>query len=504
VLHILRRGSRAVLWVVIIGVGGVFVLYLGFQGSFAPGPGEGAVVRAGHIRFDGRDFERVRQGMEQRYREALGDQFDAEAARGFLVESAGSVLLRSALLAWQGEHMGLTASDAEIRAYLKDNGLTDAQGRLDRERITDYAEREFGSVRHFQERLRADLLAEKTARLIWESAAVSDAEARDAIRYQLEEVKLALVKLDGRRPASDGVVPEEATQALLQKDPERVRKAYEARRREFDQPEQARVRHILARFEVGDEAAKQAARERIDAIRARLAQGEDFASVAKEASEDPATRENGGDLGLVSRGGIVAPLEEAAFTQAPGALGEVIESPQGFHLLRVDERRAARVVPFEEAQAQVAAELARQDAAVAAARARAEKLSQAVAGGQDLVDAAREQGAPILRPDALRRNPSGYVPQLGASPELVAAAFTLDEQRRSDPTIHSVDENVFVLIQLLERRAPTDAEIEQALEATRERILEQRRAAAEQAWLERLRAELSERDELVYDLAAFR
>jgi peptidyl-prolyl cis-trans isomerase D len=503
-LHILRRGSRVVLWIVIVGVGGVFVLYLGFQGSFAPGPGDGPVVRAGHISFDGRDFERVRQGMEQRYREALGDQFDAEAARGFLVESAGSVLLRSALLAWQGEHMGLTASDAEIRAYLKDNGLVDAQGLLDRERITDYAEREFGSVRHFQERLRADLLAEKTARLIWESAAVSEAEARDAVRYQLEEVKLALVKLDGRRPAPDLVVPEEATQALLQKDPERVRKSYEARRREFDQPEQARVRHILARFEAGDEAAKQAARQRIDAIRARLAEGEDFATVAKEASEDPVTRENGGDLGLVSRGGIVPPLEDAAFAQAPGALGEVIESPQGFHLLRVEERRAARVVPFEEAQAQVAAELARQDAAVAAARVRAEKLSQAVAGGQDLVDAARDQGAPILRPDALRRNPSGYVPQLGASPELVAAAFTLDEQRRSDPTIHSVDENVFVLIQLLERKTPSDAEIEQALGATRERILEQRRAAAEQAWLERLRAELSERDELVYDLAAFR
>ena len=144
------------------------------------------------------------------------------------------MLLRSALLAWQGDQMGLTASDAEIRDYLRDSGLADGDGQLDRERITQYAESEFGTVRHFQERLRADLLAEKTARLIWESAAVSDAEARDAVRYQLEEVKIAAVKLDGRStPRGPRVVPDEAGQALLAKDPERVRKSYEERKSEL-------------------------------------------------------------------------------------------------------------------------------------------------------------------------------------------------------------------------------------------------------------------------------
>jgi peptidyl-prolyl cis-trans isomerase D len=504
VLHVLRRGSRAVLWVVIIGVGAVFVLYLGFQGGFSPAPGSGPVVRAGEFSFDGRDLERIRQGMEQRYREALGEQFDPEAARGFLVESAGSMLLRSALLAWQGDQMGLTASDAEIRDYLRDNGLVDASGQLDRERITQYAESEFGSLRRFQERLRLDLLAEKTARLIWESAAVSDAEARDAVRYQLEEVKLAAVKLDGRTVPADLALPEEAPQALLAADPERVRKSYESRKAEFDRPEQVHLRHILARFELDDDASKQAARERIDAIRKRIEGGEDFAAVARESSEDPATKESGGDLDFVSRGGVVKPLEDAAFSQEPAALGDVIESPQGFHLLRVEERRPARVVPFEEAQAQVARDLARQDAAAALARAKAEQLSQAVREGQALVDVARKQGLEIVRPEPLRRRPDGYVPQIGAAPELVAAAFAVSEEKPSDPTIHTADENVFVLIQVLERKTPTDGEIEEALGPTRERILEQRRAAAEQAWLERLRDELDGRRELVYDLAAFR
>ena len=79
-LHILRRGSSAVLWVVIIGVGGVFVLYLGFQGGFSPAAGSGPWSGPVSFSFDGRDLERVRQGMEARYREALGEQFDPEAA----------------------------------------------------------------------------------------------------------------------------------------------------------------------------------------------------------------------------------------------------------------------------------------------------------------------------------------------------------------------------------------------------------------------------------------
>jgi peptidyl-prolyl cis-trans isomerase D len=503
VLRILRRGSRVVLWVVIIGVGAVFVLYLGFQGGFSPAPGSGPVVQVGNVSFEGRDLERVRLGMEARYREALGDQFDAERARSMLVESAGSALLRSGLLAWLGQQMGLTVSDAEVREYLRGAGLVDASGKLDREAITNYAEREFGSVRRFQERLRGDLLAEKTSRLLRDSATVSDAELRDALRYQLEEVKIAAVKFDGGTLTEGLEVPEEAGRALLEKDPERVRTSYEARRSEFDRPEQARTRHILVRFAPDDEAAKQDARKRIDTLRERIAAGADFADVATEASEDDATRAQGGELGWIVRGGVVKPLEDAAFSQAPGALGEVIETPQGFHLVRVEERQPARVVSFEEAQTQVAQDLARVDAAVAAARVRAEEVSRAVVEGRSLVDVAREKGLPILRPDAIRRRPDGYVPQIGVAHEVVTAAFTLSPEKPSDPTLHPAGENVFVLIELLEKKTPSEEELAQSLASLRERVLEQRRAELEGLWLSDLRKRLAEEGRLVYDLAAF-
>ncbi|MEN8161962.1 MAG: peptidylprolyl isomerase, partial [Myxococcota bacterium] len=417
--------------------------------------------------------------------------------------SAGNTLLRSGLLAWQGDQMGLTVSDAEVRTFLRSSGFADGSGQLDRDGITAYAEREFGSVRRFQERLRSDLLAEKTAQLIRSSAAVSDGEVRDAIRYQLEEVKIAAVRFDGRTPGEELELPEEAATALLEADPERVRKRYEQRKAEFDRPERARVRHILAAFEPGDEASREEAQKRLAGLREQIAGGADFADVAMEASDDAATKARGGELGWLTRGSVLPEIETAAFSQPPGELGETVESEQGFHLIWVEEREAARVMPFEEAQQQVARDLARADAGVAAARARAEEVSKAVAAGESLVDVARERGLSIIRPDPLRRRPDGYVQQIGVAPDVLTAAFTLDPEAPSDPTLHEAGDDVFVLIQLLERKTPTEAEVAENLPARREAIVAQRRAELEAHWLAELRERLGERRELTYDFAAF-
>jgi peptidyl-prolyl cis-trans isomerase D len=502
-LKVLRRGSRPLLWFVIIGVGAVFVLYLGFQGGFAPAPGSGPVVRVGSYSFEGRDLERVRFNIETRYREALGDQFDATQARSFLIESAGNTLLRSGLLAWQGEQMGLAVSDAEVRAFLRNSGFADESGQLDRDGITAYAERNFGSLRRFQERLRSDLLAEKTAALIRGSASVSDGEVRDAIRYQLEEVKIAAVRFDGRTLDEALEVPEEAATALLDSDPERVLKRYEQRQAEFNRPERARVRHILIAFDSEDETSREEAEQRLAGLQERITGGEDFAEVAMEASDDAATKASGGEIGWLTRGSVVPAIDAAAFSQPPGELGEPVESDQGLHLIRVEEREAASVVPFEEAQRQVARDLAKADAGVAAARAQAESVAEAVAAGENLVEVARERGLSIIRPDPLRRRPDGYVQQIGVAPEVLTAAFTLDPEKPSDPTVHAAGDDVFVLIQLLERDTPTEADVAQNLAARREAILTQRRTELETLWLAELRERLGEANELTYDLAAF-
>ena len=123
---------------------------------------------------------------------------------------------------------------------------------------------------------------------------------------------------------------------------------YKANPEIFVQPEQVRARHILIRTEAeADAAAKAEARGRIDEIRRKAVEGEDFAALAKTHSQDPGSKENGGDLGFFARGQMVKPFEETAFALKENEISQVVESPFGFHIIQVTGRKPAETVAYE-------------------------------------------------------------------------------------------------------------------------------------------------------------
>ncbi len=81
------------------------------------------------------------------------------------------------------------------------------------------------------------------------------------------------------------------------------------------------------------------ARAQIESVLQRARAGEDFAALARQFSSDPGSKDNGGDLGWFPRGMMVKPFEEAAFALKPGEISNVVESPFGFHLIKLEERR---------------------------------------------------------------------------------------------------------------------------------------------------------------------
>jgi peptidyl-prolyl cis-trans isomerase D len=358
-------------------------------------------------------------------------------------------------------------------------------------------------VRRFQEALRDELLVQKISRLLSESVAVSETEARESLRHPRRNVRIAFVRFDGSKPPEDLEVSDARLEAFLATDAERVRVAYDERSEEYDRPEQVRARHILVRLPEDAEAdAVATAQERMDAIEKRIRDGADLADVALEVSEDPGSKEQGGDLGFFPRGRMVPPFEEAAFSLEPGAISEVIRTTHGLHLIRVEERRAAMVVPFEEVRDEIARDLVRRDEAVQVARERAEELASAVREGRSLLEAARQSKLSIERTEPIRHRPDGHVPGLGAAPELVTAAFTLTEEHPSSSEIFEVQGDKFVLIQLLERTEPLAEEIEPLVDEERQRLLVERRAQLEQAWLADRRDALAARGKLFYSLKA--
>ena len=104
----------------------------------------------------------------------------------------------------------------------------------------------------------------------------------------------------------------------------------------YRKPERRRARHIL--FTVAEDADEAEARQKAQAALDRIRGGEDFATVAKELSEDPGSAEQGGDLGFFERGIMDEAFEQIAYGLAVGEVSEPVRSQFGFHLIDIVRR----------------------------------------------------------------------------------------------------------------------------------------------------------------------
>lgn len=127
-----------------------------------------------------------------------------------------------------------------------------------------------------------------------------------------------------------------------------AQKFYNEHPEEFQRPEQVHARHILFKASPdADAATKKAAAEKAAKARERALKGEDFAKLAEELSEGPSAKK-GGDLGFFGRKQMVTPFADAAFALEPGQISQVVETRFGYHVIKVEEKRAASKQPFAE------------------------------------------------------------------------------------------------------------------------------------------------------------
>jgi peptidyl-prolyl cis-trans isomerase C len=117
---------------------------------------------------------------------------------------------------------------------------------------------------------------------------------------------------------------------------------------QFQQPETVHARHILITTAAGDtEKIKAEKKAKAEDLRKQLVGGTDFAALAAKSSDCP-SKQNGGDLGTFSRGQMVKPFEDAAFSQEKNAIGPVVQTEFGFHIIQVLERTTAKVMKLDE------------------------------------------------------------------------------------------------------------------------------------------------------------
>ena len=147
---------------------------------------------------------------------------------------------------------------------------------------------------------------------------------------------------------------ENQSKSVAQPTEEDIKKFYDENKERFDVPESVTASHILIATEAtDDDAAKATKKAKADELRKKLADGADFAAIAAENSDCP-SKTRGGDLGSFTKGQMVKPFEDAAFSQKVGEVGPVVETQFGYHIIQVTKHEEARTLPLDEVKERLA------------------------------------------------------------------------------------------------------------------------------------------------------
>jgi peptidyl-prolyl cis-trans isomerase C len=187
----------------------------------------------------------------------------------------------------------------------------------------------------------------------------------DAFERQLKAVGMTVADL--RAKATQEAVAKTALKRLLNINisDDDAKEYYNSHAADFEQPELAHARHIL--LMTIDPATRQplstntvaAKRRQIEDLHKRVLAGEDFAALAKQYSEDPGSKENGGELPEFPRGQMVPEFESAAFALATNAISDVITTQFGYHIIKLLDKTPAKKIDYATAATDIKDGLAR-------------------------------------------------------------------------------------------------------------------------------------------------
>lgn len=137
---------------------------------------------------------------------------------------------------------------------------------------------------------------------------------------------------------------------------EEMKKYYDEHKKDYYKDE-VKASHILIST-VDDngkplsEAKKKEAKKKAEEVLKKAKSGEEFSELAKEYSDDPGSAANGGDLGYFTKGQMVQPFEEAAFSLKPGEISGLVESEYGYHIIKVYDK-IDKQLSFDEVKDQI-------------------------------------------------------------------------------------------------------------------------------------------------------
>jgi peptidyl-prolyl cis-trans isomerase D len=476
---------------------GAIVIVFMFWGIGTVGMDQMEVVaRVNDRPISTREFDRAYTNMLQASPDLQTSDLPVDLLRTQVLDQ----LITAELIGQEAERLGLTVDEDELRQSIAAIPAFQVEGRFHKETYLQTLQANNLKPSDFETNQRRHLQRTKLQELIQAGIHVGEEEVRERYRFESERVNLRYLEVPTSAFLDQVTFTEEEAKAHYEaekerfREPERVRiqyvkfdpktfaaevepsdeeiqTYYDAHPSEFQRPEEVRARHLL--LKVAAEASEEQRREvraRADALLAQAREGADFEALAREHSED-VTKESGGDLGFFGRGTMTEKFEEAAFALEPGAVSEVVETPFGFHIIRLEEKRAAGARPLDEVRGEITDKV-RTRRSREAALARVEEAHEKVIDGQELAAVASSLNLSVEFPPPFAR--SEAIAGLGVSPEMGEAVAQTEAGEAGDVVTL---ESGYVLFRVDERIASYVPSFEQ-IKAPVEDDLRRKRAAA--------------------------
>ncbi|GMU63400.1 MAG: hypothetical protein AMXMBFR34_51630 [Myxococcaceae bacterium] len=381
-------------------------------------------------------------------------------------------LVNTELLAQAAEKKGVAADDEDLKRLMREAPAFQKDGKFDLDSYKQFIEYEKTTTVLFEDKLRRQLSAQRLIELVESSVVVSDDEVKARYLKDGNTAKATFVRFTPTMFVDQVKAPKPPELEAWLKAPEdekAIADHYEANKFTWFIPEKVKARQILLRFPA-DATAEQKAeiKTRAENVRKQLVdEKKPFAEVAKASSDDTETKEKGGELGFVERLQLPGAFADLLFALQPGEVTAPVETPLGYYVGTVEEKKAPEQRPLDAVRLEIASQLFVKDKAKALAKSAAEKALADAKAGKKLLDlfpaGAKDPSNPFAaghetKPEAKEtgefNSTSDAIPNLGSAPEAHKAIFDRNDAGLVDSLITVGD--AYAVLVVDERKVPSD------------------------------------------------
>lgn len=370
-----KTGMRILLGVVVLVLGGSMLLYLVPQ---TPGTGEASstdiVAKVGDETVSAAE---VRQQLSETLR---GSQVP-DMLKGYYTRQITEQLVSRKAIEYEAKRLGVRVSDQELADRIRRilPGVYNGDTFVGRDQYAaEVQARTQMTVAAFEDVVRQSMVLEKIRKLVTDGISVGPSELQDEFKYKNQKVKLdyafikpedleakitpdeAEIKATYEKNRSKYQVPEKRVVRYGLIDLTQLRQnaqvsdadlkaQYQQNIQQYEVPNRVHAEHILL-MTVGKttEAEIEEVHQKAEDVLKQAKKGTNFEELAKKYSEDPGSKDKGGDLGWITQGQTVPEFEKTAFGLDKGKISDLVKTQYGFHIIKVLDKETAHTKPFEE------------------------------------------------------------------------------------------------------------------------------------------------------------